>query len=568
MVTGDRAWALGTADGYYPAAGFHTRGEMGGFWLPNLKLLDGMWFGINGDWIGPATRTTSGWGYVRADLPDHQRRPGQPHGLHPERGVRRAGRAEPAGQPDPDRSRLRADAHSELLGLLPLGRDHPEPDHREPAGHGRHRRPAHPVPRPRQAAAPEQSAPRLVGRLRLHAEADRRPDRRGLPRPAGPGGDLPGVRSERPDPAATAATTPTYGKGAGGRLDLRGPAAGRRGAHRLVRRRRLGVQPGRCPGPAAQGARRPGEGARRQGRAAEPDRPAHRGRPARQPAGRGQRALVQADAGRLRAAGERPRPAVGRRRQAVPAAGGHAGLDALVRRRLAGLHLAVRHRRRVHRLRRGRGRAVRRDQGPPAGAARRLGGDQPRPAARSCTRSPRTARSTSAPTRTRATPTSPRSTRPRWPWSGAGPATGASCATCTRPASGRWSSSPAWTRTATAGPAVSATSSGPGMGEEKLDNAVYTIRGYADLADMAAAVGDDRDPPLGRGQGPGPAAEVRAGLVVRRHHPLLRRLPRRRQREDLPAALDHADPDRRGAAADPRSGRRARWPPGRTRTPR
>ena len=31
----------------------------------------------------------------------------------------------------------------------------------------------------------------------------------------------------------------------------------------------------------------------------------------------------------------------------------------------------------------------------------------------------------------------------------------------------------------------------PGMGEEKLDNAVYTIRGYADLADMAQALGDD-----------------------------------------------------------------------------
>ena len=28
------------------------------------------------------------------------------------------------------------------------------------------------------------------------------------------------------------------------------------------------------------------------------------------------------------------------------------------------------------------------------------------------------------------------------------------------------------------------------MGEEKLDNAVYTIRGYADLADMAQAMGD------------------------------------------------------------------------------
>jgi hypothetical protein len=69
LVTGDRAWALGAADGSYPAAGFHTHGEMGGYWLPNLKLLDGMWFNINGDWIGKATKTTSGWGYVRADLP-------------------------------------------------------------------------------------------------------------------------------------------------------------------------------------------------------------------------------------------------------------------------------------------------------------------------------------------------------------------------------------------------------------------------------------------------------------------------------------------------------------------
>ena len=59
MVTGDRAWALGAVDGSYPAAGFHTRGEMGGFWLPNLKLLDGIWFNINGDWIGKATKTTS-----------------------------------------------------------------------------------------------------------------------------------------------------------------------------------------------------------------------------------------------------------------------------------------------------------------------------------------------------------------------------------------------------------------------------------------------------------------------------------------------------------------------------
>ena len=69
LVTGTRAWAMGTADGRYPAAGFHTRGEMGGVWLPNLKLLDGMWFGIGDAWIGQGTRTTSGWGYVRTDLP-------------------------------------------------------------------------------------------------------------------------------------------------------------------------------------------------------------------------------------------------------------------------------------------------------------------------------------------------------------------------------------------------------------------------------------------------------------------------------------------------------------------
>ncbi len=124
VVTGDRAWALGTADGYYPAAGFHTRGEMGGFWLPNVKLLDGMWFGINDDWIGAATRTTSGWGYVRADLP-------ATNGVHASRtdfipdGVSGAlvGLSLRA-----NRTRtitLQADAHSELLGSYPWGETTP-----------------------------------------------------------------------------------------------------------------------------------------------------------------------------------------------------------------------------------------------------------------------------------------------------------------------------------------------------------------------------------------------------------------------------------------------------------
>jgi hypothetical protein len=124
VVTGDRAWALGAADGTYPAAGFHTRGEMGGFWLPNLKLLDGMWFSINGDWIDKATKTTSGWGYVRADLPTT-------HGVSASRTdfVPRGISGALVGLSlRSDRSRtitLRADAHSELISSYPWGETNP-----------------------------------------------------------------------------------------------------------------------------------------------------------------------------------------------------------------------------------------------------------------------------------------------------------------------------------------------------------------------------------------------------------------------------------------------------------
>jgi hypothetical protein len=68
VAAGDRAYDLGSEDGRYPAMGFHTRGEMGGMWTPPIKLLDGIWFGINGKWIGPATSFTSGVGYVQMAL--------------------------------------------------------------------------------------------------------------------------------------------------------------------------------------------------------------------------------------------------------------------------------------------------------------------------------------------------------------------------------------------------------------------------------------------------------------------------------------------------------------------
>ncbi|MCW2811889.1 MAG: hypothetical protein JWP61_2347 [Friedmanniella sp.] len=124
LVTGEDGWVLSSADGRYPAAGFHTRGEMGGFWTPNLKLLDGMWFGINGDWVGKGTRTTSGWGYVRTDLPVTHGVAASRTDLVPD-GVSGALVGLSLRS---DRTRtvtLRADAHSELMGSYPWGETTP-----------------------------------------------------------------------------------------------------------------------------------------------------------------------------------------------------------------------------------------------------------------------------------------------------------------------------------------------------------------------------------------------------------------------------------------------------------
>jgi hypothetical protein len=124
VVTGDRAWALGTADGRYPAAGFHTRGEMGGFWLPNLKLLDGMWFGIDDLWIGAGTKTTTGWGYVRTDLPDTAGVSASRTDFVPD-GVSGALVGLSLRSATTKTITLRADAHSELMSSYPWGETTP-----------------------------------------------------------------------------------------------------------------------------------------------------------------------------------------------------------------------------------------------------------------------------------------------------------------------------------------------------------------------------------------------------------------------------------------------------------
>jgi hypothetical protein len=120
-AAGDRAYELGTEDGRYPAMGFHTRGEMGGIWTPPIKLLDGIWFGINGQWIGPATTFTSGFGYVRMALPatggvQLTRTDFAPDGRRAvEIGLTLSAASQAANV------KLNVDAHSELMSAYPWG---------------------------------------------------------------------------------------------------------------------------------------------------------------------------------------------------------------------------------------------------------------------------------------------------------------------------------------------------------------------------------------------------------------------------------------------------------------
>src|SRR5215471_1548217 len=41
VTAGDRTYLIGTQDGNFPELGQHVPGEMGGLWLPPIKLLDG-----------------------------------------------------------------------------------------------------------------------------------------------------------------------------------------------------------------------------------------------------------------------------------------------------------------------------------------------------------------------------------------------------------------------------------------------------------------------------------------------------------------------------------------------
>ncbi len=119
VAAGDRAYAVGFADGGWYANGWHITGEMGGIWAPPLKLADGVWFGVDDQWAGAATRFTSGAGYVRYDLPPIGGVQADPHRLRARRPPRRAVRPRARRATRPSTVTVDVDVHSELLTAYP-----------------------------------------------------------------------------------------------------------------------------------------------------------------------------------------------------------------------------------------------------------------------------------------------------------------------------------------------------------------------------------------------------------------------------------------------------------------
>ena len=127
-VAGERARLIGFEDGRFYANGWHITGEMGGLWTEPLKLVDGVWFGIDDEWVGPASKFTSGWGYAKFALPSAG-------GLTLERtdfapdGRRAALLGLKMTNPGASSRTVtvKVDAHSELMTEYPWGFDNVEP---------------------------------------------------------------------------------------------------------------------------------------------------------------------------------------------------------------------------------------------------------------------------------------------------------------------------------------------------------------------------------------------------------------------------------------------------------
>lgn len=123
VAAGTRAYSIGFEDGRFYANGWHITGEMGGVWTPPLKLVDGVWFGLDDHWIGPAAKFSSGFGYTRYQLPDTAGLKVQRTDFVPD-GSRGALFGLTITNPGAARTaKLSVDAHSELMGQYPWGFD-------------------------------------------------------------------------------------------------------------------------------------------------------------------------------------------------------------------------------------------------------------------------------------------------------------------------------------------------------------------------------------------------------------------------------------------------------------
>jgi hypothetical protein len=126
VAAGTRAQVLGFQDGRFYANGWHTTGEMGGIITPPLKLLDSVSFGVDGEWVGPAKRFTSGQGYTRYELPSTAGLQLRRTDFAPD-GVRGALLGLTLSNPDKHKRTVTVmvDAHSELMTQYPWGFDRP-----------------------------------------------------------------------------------------------------------------------------------------------------------------------------------------------------------------------------------------------------------------------------------------------------------------------------------------------------------------------------------------------------------------------------------------------------------
>jgi hypothetical protein len=122
VAAGTRAQVLGFQNGHFYANGWHTTGEMGGIVTPPLKLLDSIYFGVDKQWVGPATEFRSGWGYVRYELPSIDGFELQRTDVAPD-GARGAliGLELTSTHKNQRTVKVMVDAHSELMTQYPWG---------------------------------------------------------------------------------------------------------------------------------------------------------------------------------------------------------------------------------------------------------------------------------------------------------------------------------------------------------------------------------------------------------------------------------------------------------------